>query len=51
MEVDAAGALWVGTWRGLIKCQDGKQTLYTTTQGLSNNVILALTEDRDGNLW
>src|SRR5215475_13708229 len=51
MEVDAKGVLWVGTRNGLIKYRDGKQTLYTTVQGLSSNVILALTEDRDGNLW
>jgi signal transduction histidine kinase/ligand-binding sensor domain-containing protein len=51
MEVDAGGALWIGTSKGLIKYRDGKQTLYTTAQGLSNNVIRALTEDRDGNLW
>jgi len=51
MKVDAGGALWVGTWNGLIKYRNGKQTLFTTTQGLSSNVILALTEDRDGNLW
>jgi ligand-binding sensor domain-containing protein len=35
MEVDAARALWVGTWNGLIKYRDGKQTLYTENQGLS----------------
>jgi ligand-binding sensor domain-containing protein/signal transduction histidine kinase len=51
MEVDAKGALWVGTRNGLIKYWDGKQTLYTTAQGLSSNVVLAFTEDRDGNLW
>ncbi|HKQ79501.1 MAG TPA: two-component regulator propeller domain-containing protein [Blastocatellia bacterium] len=51
IEVDAGGALWVGTGKGLIKYRDGKQTLYTTAQGLSNNTIRALTEDRDENLW
>jgi len=51
MEVDATGALWVGTRNGLIKYRDGKQTLYTTAHGLSDNWILDLTEDRDGNLW
>jgi ligand-binding sensor domain-containing protein/two-component sensor histidine kinase len=51
MAVDAAGTLWVGTMNGLIKYRDGKQTLYTDVQGLSNNAITALTEDRDGNLW
>jgi ligand-binding sensor domain-containing protein/signal transduction histidine kinase len=51
MKVDATGVLWVGTRNGLIKYRDGKQTRYTTAQGLSSKVILALTEDRDGNLW
>lgn len=48
---DSAGALWIGTWNGLIKYHEGKQTLYTNTQGLSDNSISALAEDRDGNLW
>lgn len=51
MVVDATGALWVGTWNGLIKYRDGKQTLFTEAQGLSGNYILSLAEDRDGNLW
>jgi ligand-binding sensor domain-containing protein len=48
---DPAGALWIGTWHGLVKYRDGKQTLYTSTQGLSDNNISSLAEDRDGNLW
>lgn len=48
---DASGALWIGTWDGLIKYSDGKQTLYSSAQGLSDNTIESLTEDRDGNLW
>ncbi|HEU0176458.1 MAG TPA: two-component regulator propeller domain-containing protein [Blastocatellia bacterium] len=48
---DSTGALWIGASNGLIKRQDGKQTIYTDAQGLSNNSILALMEDRDGNLW
>lgn len=51
MVVDTEGSLWVGTWNGLIKYRDGKQTLYTDAQGLTSNNILSLTEDRDGNLW
>jgi signal transduction histidine kinase/ligand-binding sensor domain-containing protein len=51
MAVDAAGTLWIGTRNGLIKYRDGKQTLYTEAQGLCSNSILALTEDRNGNLW
>jgi signal transduction histidine kinase/ligand-binding sensor domain-containing protein len=48
---DSTGALWIGTSNGLIKYLDGKQTLYTDAQGLSSSDILALAEDRDGNLW
>src|SRR5262249_14381888 len=48
---DSTGALWIATTDGLIKCQDGKQALYTDAQGLSGDSILALAEDRDGNLW
>ncbi len=48
---DSAGALWIGTWDGLVKYHDGKQTLYRSAQGLSDNGILSLAEDRDGNLW
>ena len=48
---DSTGPLWIGTWDGLIKYHDGKQTFYTSSQGLSDNTIASLTEDRDGNLW
>jgi len=48
---DSAGALWIGTANGLVKYQDGKQTLYTSAQGLSDNHIGSLSQDRDGNLW
>ncbi len=46
-----AGSLWLGTSRGLIKYDDGKQTLYTAKDGLSEDSISTLKEDRDGNLW
>jgi len=48
---DRGGALWIGTWDGLVKYHEGKQTLYTSAQGLSDNFITSLAEDRDGNLW
>lgn len=48
---DSAGALWIGTANGLVKYQDGKQKLYTTSQGLTDNHIGSLSQDRDGNLW
>ena len=51
MMADSTGTLWVGTANGLIACNDGNQTLYTTAQGLSSNIIQALEDDVDGNLW
>jgi ligand-binding sensor domain-containing protein/signal transduction histidine kinase len=48
---EASGTLWIGTNQGLIKYQDGRQTLYTMAQGLSDNNIHCLSQDRDGNLW
>jgi ligand-binding sensor domain-containing protein/two-component sensor histidine kinase len=46
---DRAGALWLGTTRGLLKYSNGKQILYSTD--LDIVTIRALAEDRDGNLW
>jgi len=65
MVADSTGALWVGTTKGLIKLNVERRTmndglnssavhhssLYMTAQGLSDNEILALAEDREGNLW
>jgi ligand-binding sensor domain-containing protein/signal transduction histidine kinase len=48
---DAEDTLWIGTWHGLIKYRDGKQTLYTSAEGLSDTFVTTLLEDRDGNLW
>lgn len=48
---DSAGALWVGTWKGLVKYREGKQSLYTSVEGLTDNLITSLAEDRNGNLW
>lgn len=36
---DSAGALWIGTWNGLLKYHDAKQTLYTRAQGLSETKL------------
>ena len=49
--IDSTGVPWIGTWNGLVKYQNDQQRVYTTAQGLSDNNILALAEDRDGNLW
>ena len=48
---DKQGNLWVGTDAGLFRIQNGKVKKYTVQQGLSGDVIEALSYDRDGNLW
>lgn len=45
------GALWVGTEGGLAQLRDGKVTVFTTTNGLSNDFICCLQEDREGAIW
>jgi len=45
------GSLWIGTWNGVIKYKDGAASLYTTSHGLSDNAILAVMQDREGNVW
>jgi len=54
---DHLGAIWIGTYgNGICKAvtaEDGKiqfQT-YTTSDGLCNDVIYAMEEDRNGNIW
>jgi ligand-binding sensor domain-containing protein/two-component sensor histidine kinase len=49
--VDHSGAIWVGAENGLIKFKDGKRDVYTTANGLSDDHVLWLEEDRDRNLW
>ncbi len=49
---DHAGNLWLGTnVGGLNRYRDGRFTLFTTQQGLSNDQIRCLFEDHAGDLW
>lgn len=49
---DDEGTLWIGTSEnGLIRFQNNKFTSYTTHEGLSNDAIYQILEDRMGNLW
>ena len=53
------GNLWFGTDGGGVSRYDGKSlpagqasfTNFTTEQGLANNTVLSITEDKRGNLW
>lgn len=48
---DASGTIWLGTNRGLVKYKDGRKTVYTTANGLSDMSFVAIAADREGNLW
>lgn len=45
------GALWFGTTNGAYRVLGGKTTVITTAQGLSNNTVRAIHEDRRGDVW
>ncbi len=46
---DRAGRLWAGTWgRGVARLEKGEWTWFTTGEGLPDDRIYCLFEDRDG---
>ncbi len=45
------GQLWAGTQNGLARWDGENSKLFTTRDGLSENVVRAIAEDADGNLW
>ena len=49
---DRDGALWVGTsGGGILHIHEGTTDLFSQTEGLTGNRILALFEDREGTIW
>jgi len=48
---DRRGGLWLGGRRGAEHYADGRRTIYTTRQGLSSDMVLALAEDEAGAIW
>jgi ligand-binding sensor domain-containing protein/two-component sensor histidine kinase len=48
---DRTGDLWAGTQNGLAHRDGQNWKLFTTGDGLSENVVRAIAEDADGNLW
>ena len=46
------GTLWIGTWGGgLYQYKAGVRVQFTRANGLSDDVVLSLCEDREGGLW
>jgi signal transduction histidine kinase/ligand-binding sensor domain-containing protein len=51
---DTGGDLWIGTWGGglsMLNTKDSTFTTYTVNNGLPNNVVYAILQDRTGTLW
>jgi ligand-binding sensor domain-containing protein/signal transduction histidine kinase len=46
-----SGQLWIGTSAGLSRMHDNAFTNYTIQQGLSNNTVTAIAQDKEGTLW
>jgi signal transduction histidine kinase/ligand-binding sensor domain-containing protein len=50
--VDRQNALWIGTpGEGLYRLYGGKVSRYRTREGLSNDTVQSLFEDREGTMW
>ena len=49
---DRNGQVWAGSYGGgLIKFDEKNTTIYTTAEGLSDNMVVSLLEDREGYIW
>jgi signal transduction histidine kinase/ligand-binding sensor domain-containing protein len=52
MLTDRAGTVWIGTVsQGLCVVRDRRSDYYRSSDGLSGNVIRAIYEDRENNIW
>ena len=52
MLTDRAGSVWIGTVsQGLCVVRDRRNDCYRSSDGLSGNVIRAIYEDRENNIW
>lgn len=51
MYVHRDGALYIGANNGLFRVTDGETEHFTTTDGLADNYVTAITEDSGRNLW
>ncbi len=53
LHCDAAGDLWIGTdFSGLLRLRNGQFARWDWSRdGLPSNFLLAIAEDKDGNLW
>ncbi len=52
LRLDREGSLWIGTAdRGVYRIHDDKVDHFDSSNGLSSDMVMGFTEDREGNLW
>jgi len=52
MLYDRDGNIWIGTaGQGLLRIRNNRVDRFTRTEGLSSNVVTALVEDKEGDIW
>lgn len=49
--VASNGDYWISSQEGAVHIENGKEQLFTTKNGLAQNHISAMAEDREGNIW
>ncbi len=47
----ADNILWIGSINGISRYTNGQWSHYTTKQGLANDAVITMLEDREGSLW
>lgn len=48
---DRVGALWIGTERGLYRIHGSRVDRFDSSNGLSSDLVSAVSEDHEGNVW
>jgi len=51
LRIDRDGALWIATAGGVARLRGDQLETFTTSGGLSSNLVLSLFEDREGSMW
>jgi ligand-binding sensor domain-containing protein/signal transduction histidine kinase len=51
LRIDREGALWIATAGGVARLRGDQLETFTTSDGLSSNLVLSLFEDREGSMW
>jgi ligand-binding sensor domain-containing protein/signal transduction histidine kinase len=51
LRIDRDGALWIATAGGVARLRGEQLETFSTSDGLSSNLVISLFEDREGSMW